>query len=126
MTPANLARAAVEGLLCGLADGIDALRACGVPIERAFLVGGGARSAAVRQIAASVLGLPVLVPPADEYVAIGAARQAAWALSRAAEPPGWSVGSAGRQTIRHEADILPAVRERYSDARRLTLSRRRP
>lgn len=125
MTPANLARAAVEGLLCGLADGIDALRACGVPIERALLVGGGARSAAVRRIAPSVLGLPVLVPPAGEYVAIGAARQAAWALSGGAEPPTWPQMSAEGATICHEADILPAVRERYSEATGLTLSRRR-
>ncbi len=81
-TRANLARAAVEGLLCGLADGMDALRTCGVPVERALLIGGGARSEAVRAIAPSILGLPVLVPPVGEYVADGAARQAAWALSR--------------------------------------------
>ncbi|MDP9416980.1 MAG: FGGY family carbohydrate kinase, partial [Actinomycetota bacterium] len=33
-TPAHLARAAVEGLLCGLADGLDALVACGARIDR--------------------------------------------------------------------------------------------
>jgi xylulokinase len=125
MTPANLARAAVEGLLCGLADGIDALRACGVAIERVLLVGGGARSAAVRRIAPSILGLAVLVPPAGEYVAIGAARQAAWAFSGGPELPTWAQIATEGTTIRHEADILPAVRERYSDARQLTLSRRR-
>jgi xylulokinase len=124
-TRANLARAAVEGLLCGLADGADALRACGVPVERALLIGGGARSEAVQRIAPSVLGLPVLVPPAGEYVADGAARQAAWALSGTPEPPIWADRHAGEATIRHEADILPAVRERYHDARRMTLSRRR-
>ncbi|PZS23411.1 MAG: xylulokinase, partial [Pseudonocardiales bacterium] len=85
-TAAHLARAAVEGLLCGLADGIDALVAAGARVDRVFLVGGGARSAAVRRIAPTVLGHPVLVPPPGEYVADGAARQAAWTLSGNAEP----------------------------------------
>ena len=90
-TPATLARAAVEGLLCGLADGLAALRAQGVPIRRALLVGGGARSAALRALAPAVLGVPVALPEPAEYVALGAARQAAWTLSGAAEPPAWSV-----------------------------------
>jgi xylulokinase len=50
-TPACFARAAIEGLLCGLADGLDALRAQGVEVARVQLVGGGARSEALRQIA---------------------------------------------------------------------------
>src|SRR4051794_2621901 len=80
-TPANLARAAVEGLLCGLADGLDALRDQGVRCDRVLLVGGGARSAAVRRLAPGILGLPVEVPEPGEYVADGAARQAAWVLA---------------------------------------------
>ena len=82
-TPARLARATVEGLLCGLADGLDALRAQGVPIRRAMLIGGGARSAAVRALAPAMLGVPVVLPEPAEYVALGAARQAAWTLSGA-------------------------------------------
>jgi xylulokinase len=122
-TRANLARAAVEGLLCGLADGVDALRACGVGVQRVLLVGGGARSAAVRAIAPAILGTPVLVPPVAEYVADGAARQAAWALSEAVDAPVWPEQHAGEQAIRYEADITPAVRERYAVARDLTLGR---
>ncbi|QOC26520.1 xylulose kinase [Microbacterium hominis] len=76
-TRENLARAAVEGMLRGLAAGLDAIRGLGVPIERALLVGGGAQSAAVRRIAPDVLGVPVEVPAPGEYVALGAARQAA-------------------------------------------------
>jgi xylulokinase len=38
-----------------------------------------------------VLGVPVALPDPAEYVALGAARQAAWTLSGAAEPPAWSV-----------------------------------
>lgn len=76
-TRENLARAAVEGMLSGLAAGLDALREAGVPLRRALLIGGGAQSSAVREIAPQVFGLPVEVPPAGEYVALGAARQAA-------------------------------------------------
>jgi xylulokinase len=92
-TPENLARAAVEGMLCGLADGIDALRAVGVPVSRVLLIGGAARSAAVAEVAPIVFGCPVAVPTPAEYVALGAARQAAWALSAAPEPPSWPVAS---------------------------------
>ncbi|MDZ8171591.1 xylulokinase [Microbacterium xanthum] len=76
-TRENLARAAVEGMLSGLGAGLDALREVGVPLERALLIGGAAQSAAVREIAPAVLGLPVEVPAPGEYVALGAARQAA-------------------------------------------------
>ncbi|MGO2745426.1 xylulokinase [Microbacterium sp.] len=76
-TRPNLARAAVEGMLRGLGGGMDALRALGIPLERALLIGGGAQSEAVRVVAADVLGLPVEVPEPAEYVAVGAARQAA-------------------------------------------------
>lgn len=80
-TRENLARAAVEGMLRGLAAGLDAIRGLGVPIERALLIGGGAQSEAVRRIAPDVLGVAVEVPPPAEYVALGAARQAAATLA---------------------------------------------
>ncbi|WP_263732431.1 xylulokinase [Cellulomonas sp. SG140] len=119
-TREHIARAAVEGLLCSLADGIDALRAVGVPVQRAFLVGGGARSEAVRRLAPGVLGLDVLVPPAGEYVADGAARQAAWVLSGGDTPPEWQLGG---EPERFTGDPQPHVRERYAAARELTLER---
>ncbi len=112
-TPAHWARAAVEGLLCGLADGIDALVAQGATVQRVLLVGGGARSVAVQQIAPAVFGRPVLVPEPGEAVADGAARQAAWALSGAAAPPGWATGPV--MTV--QADPTPGVRERYAQVR---------
>lgn len=76
-TRENLARAAVEGMLSGLRAGLDALREAGVPLRRGLLIGGGAQSEAVREIAPQVFGIPVEVPAAGEYVALGAARQAA-------------------------------------------------
>ena len=114
--PAYLARASVEGLLCGLADAIDALVGQGVPVDRVFLVGGGARSEAVRRIAPAVLGRPVVVPAPGEYVADGAARQAAWALTGGAAAPTWTLADAET----YEAAPDPAVRARYAEVRDLT------
>lgn len=110
LTPENYARAAVEGLLCLMAQGLDAQRALGVAIETVALIGGGAKSRAVRELAPAVLGVPVDVPPTREYVAIGAARQAAWVLSGAASPPVWS--RAGLE--RFEAEPTPGIVERYA------------
>ncbi len=122
-TPAHLARAAVEGMLCALADGLDALREQGVPVERVRLIGGGARSAAVQAIAPAVLGIDVLVPEPGEYVADGAARQAAWALARTTDPraaaPAWQAD--GEQVRR--ATPTPEVRARYASVRDLTATR---
>jgi xylulokinase len=118
-TPAHVARAAVEGLLCGLADGLDALREQGVTVERVMLVGGGARSEALRRIAPAVFATPVLVPEPGEYVADGAARQAAWALSDNHATPEWQ----HKATQRYEADPVASVRERYGEVRELAASR---
>ena len=112
-TPAHLARAYIEGMLCGLADGLDALTAVGVPVRRILLVGGAARSEAVRTMAPAVLGRTVLVPSAAEYVADGAAMQAAWALSGADEVPAWGPCEAERW----EAEPVPWLRERYHEYR---------
>jgi len=89
MTGPNLARAAIEAVLGTLAEAADLIAAQGASRQRVLLIGGGARSAAARRIAPSVFGAPVLVPAPDEYVALGAARQAAWALAGTPEPPAW-------------------------------------
>jgi xylulokinase len=122
-TPAHLARAAVEGLLCGLADGLDALRSVGVEVDRALLVGGGARSEAVRVLAADLLGVPVDVPHPAEYVALGAARQAAWALSGAPSPPVWDPPGPAAHRDPVDARQARSIRERYAAARELTIER---
>jgi xylulokinase len=117
--PAYLARAAVEGMICGLADAVDAVRALGTPVERIILVGGAARSRAVREIASAVLGLPVSVPEPGEYVARGAARQAAWVLAGGAEPPEWPLSGVVETIV----EPTPIVRDRYADVRDLTAAR---
>ena len=68
-----------------------------------------------------MLGRPVLVPPPGEYVADGAARQAAWTLSGDPEPPRWA--RAGVQT--YDGAVVRALRDRYAEARDLTVARPR-
>ena len=109
LTRENLARASVEGMLCLLGVGIRAQQAQGVVVERVALIGGGARSKATRALAPAILGVPVDVPTAGEYVARGAARQAAWVLSGAAEPPAWEASGWEHVT----ADPTPWIQDRY-------------
>lgn len=90
-TRAELARAAFEALLCSLADAVDQLVATtGLTPNRLFLVGGATRSPALRAMAPALLGRAVTLPPPGEYVALGAARQAAWALAGTPDPPSWA------------------------------------
>jgi len=83
-----MARAAVEGVVCGLLDGVDALAAAGVPTTdgRLLLIGGGARSAAARHVVADLTGRLVTVPAGDEHVATGACVQAATVLAGVSDP----------------------------------------
>lgn len=110
-TRPNLARAAIEGMLCGLADGLDAVRAQGVEARRILLIGGAAQNRAVQLAASQVFDVPVVVPTPGEYVADGAAVQAAWALT--GERPTWEVTSLAEPAPDHR----PVIREQYAAAR---------
>src|SRR5690606_27393319 len=79
-TRENLARAAIEGVLCSLAEGLDAMRALGVDAKRVLLTGGAAQSPAVQQIAGEVFGVPVCMPIPCHFVGVAAATQAALVL----------------------------------------------
>lgn len=114
-TPGHYARAAIEGMLCGLGAGLQALQDAGVPCRRVLLIGGGAQSPAVGRIASEVFGVPVVVPQPGEYVAAGAARQAAWTLT--GDMPGWDAANCpGVHAPRvHEAPARPEVLGRYTE-----------
>jgi xylulokinase len=114
--PENIARAMIEGMLSGLADAVDSLTRQGVAINRIILVGGAAKNPAVSQIASALFGREVLVPPAGEYVANGAARQAAWALT--GNIPHWDLG-----TVHHvESNPTPDVLDKYRTLRDATVN----
>lgn len=110
----DIARAMVEGMLAGLADAVDALVALGVGVNRILLIGGAAKNPAVPVIASALFGREVLVPPAGEYVANGAAKQAAWALL--GEMPTWDLGA----VTHHSAVATPDVMQRYKELKNKT------
>ena len=124
MKPEHMARAAVEGMLCGLADALDVLRGRGVEVRRIFLLGAAANLPAVRTIASQVFGVPVTVPRPAEYPAIGAARQAAWTLQGAvsghppSNPPPWPADAEHvHEPTEEDMAVGRAVRQQYAAVR---------
>ncbi|MEV0096998.1 FGGY family carbohydrate kinase [Streptomyces sp. NPDC050738] len=115
----HLARAAFEGMLCSLADAMEVLRGRGVEVRRVFLLGAAAELGAVQACAPSLFGAQVVVPQPADYAAIGAARQAAWALGVAegtldeATPPSWQGAAAQVLEPGEELPVGQAVRQQY-------------
>ncbi|WP_345621224.1 xylulokinase [Streptomyces ziwulingensis] len=122
----HLARAAFEGMLCGLADALDVLRGRGVEVRRVFLLGAAAELPAVRAAAPALFGTQVVVPQPADYAALGAARQAAWALgvSRGAldgrTPPAWQGAVAQVLEPGEELAVGQAVRQQFVSVREQT------
>jgi xylulokinase len=119
-TRADLARASVEGVACGLLDGLDALTAAGVATHGDIvLVGGGARSTAYQRVIADLSGRVVVVPDAGEHVAAGACVQAA-AVLLDLDPTEiartWDL-VAGRAVEPDATVDRAAIREAYAEAR---------
>jgi xylulokinase len=116
----QLARAAVEGVVCSALDALDALRRHVRVDGRVLICGGGSRSAAVRQVMADLCDLPVEVVDADEAAATGACVQAASVLagtSAAEVAQQWGLG-AGHAVGPSAASASAAdVRSRYADVR---------
>ena len=115
---ADIARAYVEGMLCGLADAVESLVKSGVEVKRILLIGGAAKNKAVSEIASALFAREVLVPPAGEYVANGAARQAAWACLRTETAPEWNLG----EVLVVNSEPTPQVLAQYRKLRDQTLS----
>jgi xylulokinase len=114
VTRGQFARAAVEGVVCGLLDGLDALHAAGVATDgRTFLIGGGAHSRAYSQVLADLSGRELLVPRDTEFVARGASLQAAAAFHGAW--PEWPLD--GIDTIEPNDIDRDAIRAQYAAAR---------
>ncbi|MFH8724391.1 FGGY family carbohydrate kinase [Streptomyces termitum] len=123
MKPEHLARAAFEGMLCGLADALDVVRGRGVEVRRIFLLGAAGALAAVQALAPAVFGTQVVVPQPADYAALGAARQAAWALGAArgtlspSAPPAWQGAAAQILEPGEELAAGRAVRQQYTATR---------
>ncbi|MEV6278778.1 xylulokinase [Nocardia sp. NPDC051832] len=120
MHPTNIARAAYEGMLCNMADALDHLHSTGVPLNRILLIGGAAHSALVRTLTAQILNTPVTVPTPAEYVALGAARQAAWARTGSTTPPTWPTPPSTRIPVPPDNATGHDIRTQYQAARNLS------
>ncbi len=114
MTAENFARAAVEGMLCGLADAVNVLIELGVKPKKVSLIGGAAANKAVQEIATTLFDVPIAIPPEAEYVADGAARQAAWALLGGQNPPQWSTAGTVELEPNFHPEILSAYRRSFT------------
>ena len=120
-TRAAFARAAVEGVLCGLLEGGEILARHGVAASgRLILTGGGARSRSYQQVLADLTGRTVWICPTTEMAAAGAAVQAAAALTNA---PIAEIAAAWAPPLEVAAEPQPkaaaavgAVRRAYRDA----------
>jgi xylulokinase len=119
-TGADIVRASVEGVICGLLAGVDALERCGVDTSgRVLAVGGGARSALYRQVLADLSNRDVItLDPAIDRVAVGAAAQAAAVLTQASpDSIGAAWASADPVVVTNKPTINPAhateLRDRY-------------
>ncbi len=112
-TREQLALSAFEGVALGLVRGERLLQSFGIDVDgRTILIGGGARSAAYRQVIADLTGRPVITVDAPEATARGAAIQAA------AVAAGESVAELTRRWAPPETSrTLPARDRSGADAR---------
>ncbi|HET7026938.1 MAG TPA: xylulokinase [Candidatus Limnocylindrales bacterium] len=109
--------ATYEGAALSLLDALDAIavQAAGLASDRPLvLVGGGARGRAWREVVRRLSGRAVLVPDADELVALGAAVQAA--AVRWGEQPG-AVAARWRTSRGTLLDPLPRDDDRLGRIR---------
>ncbi len=120
-TREEIARAAYEGVVCGLLDGLDALRATGVAVGgRCFVIGGGARGVAFPRIVADLAQREVTIVDDRELVALGACVQAA---ARATARPipavqaAWGLGTGRTVEPAADPDAAADVRAAYAAVR---------
>jgi xylulokinase len=120
VTPAAIARAAIDGVLCGLLEGGDLLASKGVKSDgRLILTGGAARSRAYRQALADFTGRTVWICPTPETAAMGAAVQAAAALETTSVDQvasAWApILEVGAEPDPHASDAAQAARQSYRE-----------
>jgi xylulokinase len=82
LTPAHIARAAMEGTTLGMAYGLRRMESLGLKPSEIRLTGGGSQSPVWRQILADVFGYPVVAMKSSEGAALGAAIQALAAVQK--------------------------------------------
>ncbi len=127
LRPATVARSAMEGATLGLRYGLDVMERNGIRAEEIRIVGGGAKSAVWRQMAADVFACPVVGLGDGEAGAIGAALQALWCVESESAATGVSLEEITREFVALDdssrclprADSVRFYREQYARYREL-------
>ena len=83
----DIARALIEGIVVGLAQGMKRLVDLGIHADELRIIGGGAKSATMRQIVSDIFEMPVMGVKITEGAALGAAIQAAWTYGQTKGDP---------------------------------------
>ena len=91
ITPAHLARAAMEGVTLGMAYGLRRMKSLGLKPTEIRLTGGGSRSAVWRQMLADIFGYPVVTMESSEGAALGAAIQALASADKSRTLEEWAI-----------------------------------
>jgi xylulokinase len=116
---AALTQAVLEGVAYAFADCRDALAAAGTRLDRAFAVGGGARSRYWLKVLATVLGIPLDLPVNGDFgAAFGAARFGLIAAT-GADPLSVMTPPAIAETIEPDKALADAFAERLDTYRKL-------
>lgn len=121
----DVARALIEGIVIGIAQGLQRLADLGISADELRITGGGSKSATMRQIVSDIFGLPVIGFKVAEGAALGSAIQAAWTycqtkgeplplkktVNAAVKPD----GKTRAETRKENAAIYAELRERLAD-----------
>jgi len=118
LTPANLARATVEGAALGIGYTVSRLQEMGFDPPEIRLTGAAAGSRVMRQLLADVLGTPCIPLSSERGAAVGAAMQAAVAFFRHSgeslgfeEIAGYIVSEDTEQTCEPNLSLYPIYQE---------------
>ncbi len=115
----NLIRAVIEGVSFGILNGLELMQRDRA-VERIFVIGGGSRSKAWRQLLADATGAHVDVPLEEEAGCLGAAMQAIFAWGYASGEPE-SFEAIARRCVKVEERLAiqpnAAQRAAYDEAR---------
>jgi xylulokinase len=123
-TPANLIRAVIEGVSFGVLNGLELILG-GKQADVILVIGGGARSAAWRQLLADATGASIRVPAEAEAGCLGAAMQAIHAYSHFAGRPQSFTAIADRCVRSEESSTAFPAEERREAYRRAMENYRR-
>ncbi len=124
LTPAQLARSAMEGATLGLAYGLQRFSDLGVTPTEIRLTGGGTKSGVWRQIAADVFGVPVVGLATAEGAGLGGSIQAAHVDGKGSyeELCDRYVELDESSRCQPNADLVPMYREKLEKQTALTVA----